>query len=61
MTNIALGLFKLLAGAIFLILGILWAMRWWPQLLGLIKGSIGISVILLGMLLVLLSVSDFKN
>ena len=61
MANIALGLFKLLLGAIFLLLGILGILRWLPQLLDLVKGSIGPFVAVLGLMLVMLAFSDFRD
>lgn len=61
MANITIGLFKLVLGAIFIILGVLSIFKWLPQLLDLIKGSIGICIGITGLLLVILAFSDFRN
>ena len=42
--------FKFLLGAAFVILGVLAVMRWWFQLLAVIKGCIGLFLILAGII-----------
>jgi multidrug transporter EmrE-like cation transporter len=42
--------FKVLLGAAFVILGVLAVMRWWFQLLAVIKGCIGLFLILAGII-----------
>jgi len=61
MANAAVGLFKIILGAVFIILGLLGILKWWPQLLDIIKGSVGIIVGLIGLLLVMLSFSDLRD
>ena len=43
-------LFKVLLGIVFLVLGVAAILRWWKALLLLIKGSIGLFLILAGII-----------
>ena len=61
MANAAVGMFKIILGAVFVILGVLGVLRWWPQLLDIVKGAIGITVLLVGLLIVMLGFSDLKD
>lgn len=41
---------KVILGIVFLALGVLAILRWWPQLLMIIKGCIGLFLILAGII-----------
>lgn len=43
-------IFKVILGLVFLILGVLAILRWLPQLLMLVKGCIGLFLILAGII-----------
>jgi len=43
-------LFKVVLGLAFLVLGALAILRWWPQLLEIAKGCIGLFLILAGII-----------
>ena len=43
-------LFKVVLGLAFLLLGVLAILKWWPQLLEIIKGCIGLFLILAGII-----------
>jgi hypothetical protein len=43
-------LFKVILGLAFLVLGVLALLRWWPQLLEIVKGCIGLFLILAGII-----------
>ena len=43
-------IFKVILGLVFLVLGVLAIIRWLPQLLSLIKGCIGLFLILAGLI-----------
>ncbi|MBS3095324.1 hypothetical protein J4231_01470 [Candidatus Woesearchaeota archaeon] len=61
MANAAIGIFKVILGLIFVLIGILGILRWWNQLIEIIKGSVGIAILLAGFLLILLGFSDFRD
>lgn len=48
--NVLSMVFKVVLGLVFLVLGILALIRWWPALLILIKGCIGPFLILAGLI-----------
>ncbi len=50
--------FKVLFGLVLVIVGIYGCIRWWPHLLTLIKGAIGPFVILIGLMFVIIGLSD---
>ncbi|MDD2752539.1 MAG: hypothetical protein PHN59_05340 [Candidatus Omnitrophica bacterium] len=43
-------LFKVILGVAFLVLGILAVVRWWPLLLMIVKGCVGLFLILAGVI-----------
>jgi hypothetical protein len=43
-------LFKVILGLAFLVLGVLTILKWWPQLVEIIKGCIGLFLILAGII-----------
>jgi fatty acid desaturase len=43
-------IFKVLLGLVFLALGVLAIIKWWPDLLTLIKGGIGLFLLLAGVI-----------
>lgn len=43
-------IFKVILGIVFLALGVLAILKWWPQLLMIIKGCIGLFLILAGVI-----------
>ena len=43
-------IFKFILGFVFLVLGVLAILRWWPDLLLLIRGCIGLFLILAGVI-----------
>jgi hypothetical protein len=43
-------LFKVILGIVFLVLGVLAIMKWWGELLMIIKGCIGLFLILAGVI-----------
>jgi len=43
-------IFKVILGLVFLVLGVLAIIRWLPQLLSVIKGCIGLFLILAGLI-----------
>jgi fatty acid desaturase len=42
--------FKVILGLVFLALGVMAILRWWPHLLTIIKGSIGLFLLLAGII-----------
>lgn len=48
--KIASTIFKVILGLVFLALGALAIIRWWPQLLDVVKGCIGLFLILAGII-----------
>lgn len=49
---------KILVGLILVVVGVLSYLWWWPDLLTLIKGSLGAFVALFGLMLIFLAWSD---
>lgn len=43
-------IFKVILGIVFLALGVLAILRWWPQLLMIIRGCVGLFLILAGII-----------
>lgn len=43
-------IFKVILGIVFLALGVLAILKWWPQLLMIIRGCIGLFLILAGII-----------
>jgi hypothetical protein len=43
-------IFKVILGLVFLALGVMAILQWWPQLLMIIKGCIGLFLILAGII-----------
>ena len=50
--------FKIMLGLLLIIAGVYGCIRWWPQLLSLIMGAIGLIVILIGLMFVFIGFSD---
>ena len=48
--NMMSTLFKVVLGLAFLVLGVYTILRWWPQLLEIVKGCIGLFLILAGII-----------
>lgn len=55
------GLFKMVLGLMFVLIGIYGMAVWWPALWALIKGGIGVFVFFVGMLMLLLGLSDLRE
>lgn len=49
---------KVVFGLLLIMAGVYGCIRWWPQLLSLILGAIGIIVILVGLMFVFIGFSD---
>jgi hypothetical protein len=43
-------IFKVILGLVFLVLGVLAILRWWPDLLTIVKGGIGLFLVLAGII-----------
>ena len=54
-------LFKIILGLLLIVASVYLIVRWWPDVLSLIKGAIGIFVLLLGLLFLILGFSDTKE
>lgn len=48
--NVMSMIFKVILGLVFLLLGVLAIVAWWADLLGVIRGSIGLFLILAGVI-----------
>ena len=55
------GLFKMVLGLMFVLAGIYGMVAWWSALWALIKGSIGVFVFFVGLLMLLLGLSDLRE
>ncbi len=49
---------KVVFGLLLIMVGVYGCIRWWPQLLSLILGAIGIIVIFIGLMFVFIGFSD---
>ena len=53
--------FKIVLGLLFLIAGVYGLIYWFSDFLTIIKGSIGIGIGLIGLLFIILGVSELKD
>ncbi|MCD4666860.1 hypothetical protein K8R47_03555 [archaeon] len=59
--DLAKSLFKVIFGLLLIVGGVYLISIWWPSVWTLIKGSVGIIIGLIGLLLLLLGFSDMKE